>query len=756
MKKSILFFIFIILFILSSFCQNQSKSDSLETALKSANQDTVRISLLNSLAKEYQNTEPEKAMQCAQQALKMAQNLLPLKKVEDQTGAQQIENAIKKGMADAYNRIGALEVNKNNYPNALKNFQEALAIRKQIGDLKLIAKSYYAFGFLYYEQTDYTKALTYYFKALDIAEKIEDKEVMGACYNYLGNIYSEQNKYTDALEYHFKSLKIEEEMGKKAGMADSYNNIALIYRAQNKSEDSYRMFLKTLKLSEELKDSKRMGMACVNIGLMYQDQNNYTSAIKFFLQALKVYEEIKYKKGLAYCYNNLGNTYFHQKKYSEALDMHLKSLKIKEEIHDKRGISSSLLNIGRSYSEQGKYKEALNYLERSIKIKEEIGDKSGIANVSINIAEVYIQQKQYPKALDFIRKGFEIAKEVGAKEVIEDAYKGYAEIYAKLGNYPKAYEFHNLYSDIKDSILNENNLKHINELSAKYENEKKEQEIVLLNKDKKIQETQFQAELKQQTILRNVFIGGFVLVLLLAFVSVVGYRQKIKSNAIIALKNEEISKQKANITGQEEERKRIAKELHDGIGGTLAAIKLNLTRINSSSENSFELESTITNIGDACKEIRTISHNLAPPALSNSSFVDVLKTLIPRFIVPGKINIHFECYPEDELDQIPENIQTDIYRILQELLTNIIKHANASNVEIDLSKQENDLYLLVEDNGKGFDKSVAGKGIGLQNMESRINLHKGEIVFDSKMGRGTAVNIHVPLLDKPENSNILV
>ena len=119
--------------------------------------------------------------------------------------------------------------------------------------------------------------------------------------------------------------------------------------------------------------------------------------------------------------------------------------------------------------------------------------------------------------------------------------------------------------------------------------------------------------------------------------------------------------------------------------------------------------------------------------------------MIQKFTTPGKLHIHFDYFPAEELESIPENVQHDIYRMVQELLNNIVKHANAANVEIALSKQQNYLYLLIEDNGKGFDLKINKKGIGLRNIESRVNMLKGELTIDSKAGRGTAFNITIPL-----------
>lgn len=530
----------------------------------------------------------------------------------------------------------------------------------------------------------------------------------------------------------------------KKRVAASNIIIGRAYRNQGDYPRALDCYIKVLKIDEELKNIRGIANDLGSIGIVYDNLSNYPQALECYLRALKMNEDLGNKIGIAMNLANIGNVYIEEGKYPKALDYYFKALKIDEELGDENYQGIVLGNIGAAYLKQKKYPEALDYFFKALKKTEELEDKNGIAAALSNIGSIYTSENKYKEAEDYLLRALSLDKEIGAMDGERDDENNLTILYEKTGRYQLALEHFKNEVALKDTLFNMEKEKQLTRKEMNYKFDKKEA-ATKAEQDKKDAMT---AEGKKNQRMVIYFIsGGLVLLLVLIVFIVTGYRQKIRSNNIIALKNEEIGRQKANIVGQEEERKRIAQELHDGIGGALAGTKLNLVRINSL-QNIPELDSVIEYIGETCKEIRTISHNLAPPALTDNSFIDVMKEVIQKFIIPDKLKINFEYFPEEELNNIQMNIQADMYRIVQELLTNITKHAEASQVEIDISKQENELFLLVEDNGKGFEMTAARKGIGLQNIESRVKLLNGKMIIDSKIGRGTAVNINLSLADQ--------
>ncbi|MES2284164.1 MAG: tetratricopeptide repeat protein [Bacteroidota bacterium] len=403
----------------------------------------------------------------------------------------------------------------------------------QINTLNLLSRQYR-------NMDSIEQAFQYSQQAKDLAEKsgfLKGEAI--ACAN-IGIIYERKGDYENALINHFKALKIRKEIGAKRGIAGSYNSIGVTYVKQGNYQKAMENYLNCLKIIEELGDKKAAGTIYSNVGNIYFNQNNYEKALENYLTSLKIETEIGDKEGEALTYGNIGAAYQKQGKYNEALNSHLKCLQICEEIEDKQGIAVCYNNIGNLFEEQGDYKKALNNQLKSLEISEAISDIQLIAVIYGNIGNIYLKQENFEKALHYNHLALNILKKIGFKAGIKDAYSSLANLYEKKGDYKQAYSYRKLYSDIKDTLLNEQSSKQITEMNTKYDSEKKDKELI--KKDAEINKQQ--AETEKQNLQRNAFIIGFVLVLVLAFFIFRGYRQKQSANKLLEGKNILIENQK--------------------------------------------------------------------------------------------------------------------------------------------------------------------------------------------------------------------
>lgn len=309
----------------------EKKTDSLQTILKNAKEDTAKVKILHALFLEYEFTDDGKAKECLNQALTLSNKI-----------------DYKKGLATTYTFLGFLSEDKGDNKQALTHYQTSLKISEKIADKKGIAASYNNIGAVHYAKGNYPEALNYYFASLKIREEINDKIGIAASYNNIGVFYADQNNYPEALKNHLTSLKIEQEINDKNGIAASYNNI----------------------------------------GIIYKQQGNYQEALTNYFASLKIKETIGDKTGIAASYNNIGNIYTIMGNYADALKNQIASLKIEEEIGDKEGIALSYSNIGDLYSKQKRYKEAEEYLLKSKKLSLEIGHKECLRFVYSSLAEL--------------------------------------------------------------------------------------------------------------------------------------------------------------------------------------------------------------------------------------------------------------------------------------------------------------------------------------------------------------------------------
>jgi len=484
-------FIIIILFstfgLIKLYAQD-SEIDSLENLITIHTQDdTVKVNLLNKITYKLYPDDNDKALEYAEEAGKLADKLSYLK-----------------GTAESLQQTGEFYFYNSDYPQALDYYLKALQIYKKTNDKHSISRCLNYIGIAYRKQGDYLKALDYYQQALTIKKEINDKNGISNCLNNIGIIYDDQGNYPKALDYYQKSLKIDEELGDKEGISSSLNNI----------------------------------------GIIYKSQEDYIKALEYYEKSLKIYKELDDKTGISMSFNNISIVYEVLKDYPKALEYQRKSLKIDEELNDKIGISVGLNNIGEIFIKQGNYLQALENFNKALKIKEKIGDKLGLCETYFNIGTVYLKTENFTKALSFTEKSLVIAKELKLLNEHKDIRKQLSEIYSFTKNYKKAFENYKLYKVLNDSIFNKENIKKITKLEYKNEFEK-EKQVIELEQQKK--DAVAAIELKQQKTIRNSFITGFILMIIIVFIVLRGLIQKKKANQILREQKQIIEESHKNI-----------------------------------------------------------------------------------------------------------------------------------------------------------------------------------------------------------------
>jgi tetratricopeptide (TPR) repeat protein len=363
----------------------------------------------------------------------------------------------------------------------------------------------------------------------------------------------------DALKSSFDLLEKEKsnnnpiiwDAGKK-GAAYAYNNIGTIHANKGDYDKALVFYLKAIKIREEVavktphdfQNKKSIADLYNNLGAINQLKNNEDKALELYLSALKIEEEIGYKKGMAMLYNNIGIVYNHKHNNDKALEYYTKALAIREWIGDKGGIATSYENFGYVYVDLEQYDKALEYYNKAYILEEEIADKVGLAITSLNIGDLYLKLGNVSKAKDYALKSLNIAKSIESKNEMKNAYDLLAGIDYTLKDYKSAYDYHKLYSEIKDTLFNEESTNLMTEMQTKYESEKKEKEIEL----QKAELDKKEVMIRQQTTQKMAFAGGFGLVLILAGVSYRSFRNKRKAHSILEIKNKIIEEKNKDIT----------------------------------------------------------------------------------------------------------------------------------------------------------------------------------------------------------------
>lgn len=686
----------------TTHAQTADKIDSLLHLLENTSAH-LRPSILISLSEQYLRSDLDKSLEFAQKGLIVS-------KKEGQPSK----------IAHCLHLIAQVHIEQGNYEDAKKISEESNQIYTELSDSLGIAWNLTNLGLIAHYKGEYKKAIEHYEKSLKYIP--DNSNHTARTLNYLGRVHQNQGSYDLAMEYYIKALK----------------------------------------LSKSTNNEHEIASSLGRIGEIHDLQNNYEEAISFAYEALRINKRINNKRGEEANLNNLGNIYLKQEEYQKAMEHFHESLDILRKMGKKQEIASRIGNIGTVYFYMNDLEQAKAYYLEALDIETQLGNKRVVAYVLLNLGYVFKQQGKTFEAINYFNKSLEIAHEIGKKNLTMLSYLNLSRLYANINNFEKAYEYHKAYAAVNDSILDEKSRKQLAEIQTKYETEKKEKEIAVLKSDQILKEKELK-ENKAQLQFQMFVIIGLIIVVFFVVILIRMYKQKLIAKQLLLRKNEEIADQKmqtlmksqkidlikASIAAREQERHRFSRELHDGIGGSLSAIKVNLSRY----EDDYNLSEVINSLDKTCQDVRALSHDLVPPSIMNSIYTDLLESYIFKVCALHQIECSFHCYPESEINELDESIQTELYRIIQELLTNIVKHAKASTASVQLSKLEDYINLIVEDNGLGLPKESKANGIGLLNIQSRVKKLNGKIEFDSSEKRGTLINIDIPVFE-PKFSNL--
>ena len=596
-------------------------------------------------------------------------------------------------------------------------------------------------------ETDSLQTLNYAKKAILFARKGNSTSLEADVDNNLGVFYGYKGKRELSDSLIKKSLFIRSQSKDSIGMAYCLMNLGHNNYDQNDFVRALNYYLKAADVRKKINDKKGLAGSFIWIGnVYYEGLVNYDKAKFYFNNALRIYSQTGDEMGLSYVYANMGNVLMLQKDYKKSLDYYFKALNLKSKLHNDRGLGLIYNNIGNLYFNQKNYNEALTYYKKSFAIRTSQGEKNGIATSDVNIANVYIKKninKDQAKVL--LEQAITISNEVKFKQGLSDAYLSLFELSKESKDYDNAISYYEKYVLFKDSILNESTAKQINDIQIKYETREKEQQIISLNNDNIIQKL----SIKRRNMAIMMVCSLLLVTLLMGGLFYNSYKLKQESRLQAEVIKQQNLASKGIIEAEEAERKRIASDLHDGIGQLFSTVKMNLETlidryIITAPDAAILAEKTMAMVDESCSEVRSIAHQMMPNALIKSGLVSAVRDFVNK-IPSDKLKVTVETKGINEY--LDTSIETVLYRVIQESVNNVIKHANATTLDIMLLSDANEITVTIEDNGDGFDTNDQSsiKGIGLKNMSSRVEYLKGTVEISSSPGRGTLVAIYVPL-----------
>jgi two-component system, NarL family, sensor kinase len=565
------------------------------------------------------------------------------------------------------------------------------------------ANAYNDVAIVQYYKGDYTNAIINNTKALEIRKKLNKPELIVSSLNKIAIIYQDLGEYEKATTYQLQVLKIAEEIKHEAYIGATLNNISHLLVRVKKFEEAKQYCERGLSIAISNNDTMAMAVAYTVKEAILEATNNADSAIVYQKKAIDLLQKINALTELAQAYNDLG-----------------------------------LLCRKMNKNEEGLY-----YYKKALDLSKQLDNISDQAFYAANVGSVYMDLRKPDSGLIYTRFAKNMEAAAIKPTVLRTIYGSFEDYYIMKLRPDSALYYNVLYRELTDTIYSATTSQQITELLTRFETEKKEQKILLLNKENTISKL----TINRKNIIIGVIGSFFVLAVLLGYLLYIRYRLRQQ-----ALLKEEIMKQqylssRAVIQAEELERKRIASDLHDGIGQMFSAVKMNLSgiadRITIGADDKKLLDKTLALVDESCKEVRVISHQMTPNVLLKAGLSAAIRDFVDK-IDASKLKITLETFGLQK--PLESNVETVLYRIIQESVNNVIKHANATTLDIQLHKDEEGITATIEDNGKGFDmtKIEPNNSVGLNSIKARVAFLEGRVDYDTAPGKGTLVAIFIP------------
>ena len=599
-----------------------------------------------------------------------------------------------------------------------------------------------------------------------------------------------ENNLPDSAAFYYTQAKLlSERLNYTLGIIKYISNITYVLNLQGKLDSSLRLNLYSVELAKKINDRKRRAFGLSNVGTSYLYMERYENAVNYFLQAIRILEELGLQQYLGVLYNNLAILYDKMMQYDKAIQYSGKAIAVSRSLNDSTNLSialntmsvplinsnipgkavpylqeslkicglinniylreACLISLGTVYKMTGQSEKHLANATEALQLAKELEDKDGIAVAYGLLSSYYLNKLQLEKAKENALLSLQVARGSGQPANEKKALLLLSDISLGLHEVDDFKNYRRQQDSIDALLLNRQITRNTQDLDAKYETEKKNSQIRELEKDKQIQAL----SIKQKKILNYLLIGLAAIILIISLLVYRTYSQKqmLQQNKIQELENEkQLLATEAVLKGQEDERARLARDLHDGLGGMLSGIKYSLNTMKGNlimtETNAQSFERSIDMLDTSIREMRRVAHNLMPESLMKFGLDAALKDFCNDINNSGAIKITYQ-FIGVENKSLEQPMAITIYRIVQELVNNIIKHAHAAQAIVQLTAEINQVTITIEDNGKGFEAQKLDdvKGIGWVNIRSRVEYLKGKIDVRSQPGDGTSVHIELPL-----------
>lgn len=593
----------------------------------------------------------------------------------------------------------------------------------------------------------------------------------------------------NARTYIQQAASLSQKLNFNTGIIRSNATYADSYQIEGKIDSALIYIEKNLDLARTLKDSLQIGIALLNMGVIYRDKMEFEKALAYSLEGKAIFEKRSDPSLLSQVNDALQTLYNYRTEYDKAIIYGEQAVAQARQQKDPMLLIKPLVNLSLSYIAKLDIKKGAQLLEEALAICKPLNNPGIEAVITQNLGDIALKNYDIPLTKKYItyslsvfqqtgsmdgqasclralavchlqEKNYTLAKTLADSALVIDKKYGFKReeaailrvlscIYYATNDVKKGFHYDDQSNIILEAMVKDVISQQSANLEKKYETTKKENEIRQLKNEKQIQ----QLTIQKKNLFNYVLMGGAFLLLIVLFLVYRNYNQKrvLQEQRISELETEKkLLATEAVLKGEEQERTRLAKDLHDGLGGMLSGIKFSLNTMKGNlvmtPDNAQAFERSMDMLDSSIKEMRRVAHNMMPEALVKFGLDTALKDFCYDINQMGATHINYQALGLEN-KQIDQTVAITVYRIIQELINNTLKHAAAKNIIVQVSYSPGHFNITVEDDGKGFDISTIDntKGMGWTNIQHRVEFLKGHIDLKSTPEHGTSYFIEFPL-----------
>lgn len=605
-------------------------------------------------------------------------------------------------------------------------------------------------GHVAFDKGDFITAEVFYRNSAVLRKSLGDNTGAASSYNNQGNALKEQGRFQEAADAYRAGTKLFSSEDDPQLMAILYNGLGIAQKYLGVLDTSLASFNTSLEIARTREDWLNWAKANINlVSLLQDDLGRVDKAGMILRDSLSFLANDTDSEEKARYFILYANYYYYRSNPDSAL-VYLDKAEALKDFLSPGDLAIIWKNRGRQFLEKKEYDKASAQFQKALDIFTKIGNHREATGTYFEFGNLHFEQAGFKPALDAYKNALEDSAHMDNPLLVSRILFMLGETYTALGQYPLASEYKSRYIALGDSIATRNEAAMVYQMQLG----EKDSKLVLSN----LQQT----KAKVKTLKSYLFSGIGIAALLLGLAFSFNYinRQKrnlaeqealfIRQEAIEQIQLKELEATHARLESEEATRTRIGKELHDGLGSMLSTVKLYYSSVeekigNLQEESKERYQKANLLLDQACEQVRSISHEMMSAFLLKFGLKAQLESFAETIRDSGQLEV--ELATHGLKDRLDSKLEFNIYRIVQELVNNVIKHAGASKISIQVNRFESMVNIMVEDNGKGFDPEEATnkEGVGLKNIRSRVHDLDGTTDFESAKGKGTSVSIDIPL-----------